>query len=225
MVNILIAGAGKGIGKSTADLAFNRGYNIVAISRTRIDLEGRPYPILVSDLTNPDNIPLLKKYEDWADVVVNCTGIYLEETGINDMWRFNVMKLIEQNVRPALHIYQSFLDFFRSRKKGHFIHISSGALDFYDETESGYCASKSALESIILSLQNGDNNKKTNVIHHAFRVALTDTPLARRECPHISDWNIYYKPEEIASYILDIILNPSNYPKTIIPLPYKPVRS
>jgi L-xylulose reductase len=189
MVNILIAGTGKGIGKSTADLIFSKNHGIVAVSRTEVDLKDRPYPSLVSDLVNPDCIPLLKKYEDWADVVVNCTGIYLEEKEINDIWKSNIMKLIEQNVRPALHIYQSFLDSFRKRRKGHFIHISSGALDFYDETESGYCASKSALESIILTLQNGDNNQKTNVIHHAFRVALTDTPLARRECLNVSDWN------------------------------------
>lgn len=222
MMNLLVAGAGKGIGKATADFAYQRGHKVIAVSRTETDLKGRPYKTLTLDLEKPESIALLGSYSSSMEAIINCTGTHPGGQEVNESWEYRVRNIIDQNVRPALHLYRAFLPAFRERKKGHFVHVSSAALDFFDESESGYCASKAALEAVVLSLQNGD--KRTQVLHHAVRVSLTDTPLTRKVCPNITDWDKFYKGEEIALYLIDIVENPDNYPKTIVTPLYKPVR-
>ena len=223
MLNILVAGAGKGIGKATADLAHERGHNIIAVSRDKNDLLGRPYKILTLDLLEPESIEPVCSYSSDIEAVINCTGTHPGMKKIGDGWWIgNIFDIVNLNLRPALHLYQAFLNEFRRKNKGHFIHISSSALDFFDESESGYCASKAALEAIVLSLQNGD--KGTGILHHAARVSLTDTPLARKVCPGITDWSKFHTAREIASYLIDIAENPVHYPKAIVTPPYKPIR-
>ncbi len=245
---LLIAGAGKGIGRAVARLALEKDYKVLAVSRTK---EGSPiarfwpprlldgiitketrvnydYPYLTIDLSQPESAITLASYAKDVGAVINCTGTHPGMKTFSQQEKFagETMEIIQQNVLPATHLYQAFLSAFRERKQGHFVHISSGALDFYDPSEAGYCASKSALEAVVLSLQNEDKEKETGVLHHAVRVALTDTPLARKVCPDIKEeeWETHYTARETAAYLLDIVLRPENYPKPIVPLLYKPVR-
>ncbi|MEW5896825.1 MAG: hypothetical protein AB1668_03985 [Nanoarchaeota archaeon] len=91
-----------------------------------------------------------------------------------------------------------------------------------EQAKAGYCASKAALEAVVLSLQHGET--ETNVLHHIVRVSLTDTPLARKVCPNITEWDKFYTAREIASYLVDIAEDPEKYPKIIVTPLYKPVR-
>ncbi|UCD04171.1 MAG: SDR family oxidoreductase [Candidatus Woesearchaeota archaeon] len=222
MANILVAGAGKGIGKATAEYAHKKGHNVFAVSRNKLDLRRRPYKTFDINLGASKSTPFSKEFAYTIDAVINCTGIHPGTQEFNNTWQADVKFTINQNLDPALELYHTFLPVFRERKKGHFVHISSAALDFFDASESGYCASKAALEAVVKSLQNGE--QETGILHHAVRVSLTDTPLARRVYPTIKDWNPFYTAKEIASYLVDVVENPANYPKTIVKLPYKPVR-
>lgn len=217
---ILVAGAGKGIGKATADLAHEKGYEIIAVSRNKADLLDRPYITEVADLEDVNGISLLEKYASKVRIVVNCTGTHPGIQQFGEDWGENVKKTVDQNLIPALYLYKAFLPEFRRANGGLFIHLSSGALDFYDPSEAGYCASKAALEALVLSLQ----NENPKILHRAVRVSLTDTPLARRVCPGITDWGEFYTSKEVAAGLIDIIARPAVYPKVIVPLPYRPVR-
>lgn len=253
---ILVAGAGKGIGRAVAELALELGHEVLAVSRTEADfstprvvrpeiLTGgellsvsfreitpaikEPYtkPYLITDLAQPESLIQLAPYADKIDAVINCTGTHpgIKTFSQHQDFAGETLETIKQNVLPALNLYQVFLSAFRQKGKGHFVHISSGALDFHDPSESGYCASKAALESLVRCLQEED--KENQIKHHALRVALTDTPLARKVCPSITDseWNNHYTARETASYLLDLVLRPENYPHPIITLPYQPVRT
>jgi len=249
MAKILVAGAGKGIGRAVAELALELGHKVLAVSRTEEDFttsrivrperivdlvitipekrEREPYtkPYLITDLTQPESLMRLAPYADKMEIIINCTGTHpgIKTFSQHQDFTEETLETIKQNVLPALNLYQVFLSPFRQKGKGHFVHISSGALDFHDHSESGYCASKAALESLVRCLQEED--KENKVKHHALRVALTDTPLARKVCPSITDWDVHYTARETASYLLDIVLQPENYPRPIISLPYQPVRT
>ena len=218
--NILVLGAGKGIGKAVADLAYSKGHKITAVSRSKTDLLNRPYSTLTSNLDLLQSVSELGSYASTVDAIINCTGTHpgFDHPAIDE----NIMYTINQNIIPALHLYGAFLDKFRKIGKGHFVHISSGALDFFDPSEAGYCASKAALEALVTSIQNGD--REQGILHHAARVSLTDTPLARKVCPSITDWNQFYTPEETARCLIDIVEYPEKYPDPIVKLPLKPIR-
>jgi len=164
----------------------------------------------------------LASYSKKIDAVINCTGTHPGIQEISENLTDEVIEIIGKNVKPAVNIYQAFLPVFMKRKSGHFIHVSSAALDFFEGSEAGYCASKSALESIILCFQN--LSKEDDILHHAVRLSLTDTPLARKVCPDIVDWEKFYTAEENASYLVDMMEHPENYPKTIVSIPYRPIR-
>lgn len=221
---IMVFGAGKGIGRATADLAHEKGYEVFAVSRNKDDFKDVPYENFQLDLDQPWSSSSPRLVQSEADVIINCTGTHPGMHEVDQSWDAQVMDSIRKNVFPALQIYKTFLPIFRERYYGHFVHVSSAALDFPSEQESGYCASKKALESLVLCLSDEDKDKDTTVLHHAVRVSLTDTPLARKVCPNVEDWTQFYTAPETAKYLLDIVAHPDNYPKTIVTLPYRPVR-
>lgn len=220
MARIIVLGAGKGIGKATADLAYNKGHEIIGVSRSGDDLKNRKYHTIVADLDNKEGVKDLRGYSSVTDAVVNCTGTHpgFNRLGIDRQ----IINTINKNIIPALYLYEIFLEKFREQKKGHFIHISSAALNSHDKSEAGYCASKAALESIILCLHDAD--KETGIKHYAVRVSLTDTPLARRVCPKISDWSQFYTAEETALELIKIIEHPESYSNPIVTLSDRPFR-
>ena len=220
---IVVLGAGKGIGKAIADLANKKGYSVIAISRSYEDLQNKPYETRFLNLINPETIYNLQEIAFNIGSVINCTGTHPGEQKFDFEWNKGVINIMHENLWPALHAYQAFLPTFRKKGKGYFIHASSVALNFYNENETGYCASKAALEAIVRTLQDMDKNNK--IKHYAVRVPLTDTPLARRVCVGFDDWKKVYTVNEIASIFLNIIENSENYLESIIEIPPLPVRN
>lgn len=224
MKEIIVAGAGKGIGKATADLVYEKGYKVIAISKNKSDIMGRPYKTIGLDLKLENNISELLNVSGGVENIINCTGTHPGEQILNIGWSYRVVDIIEKNVEPALVLYEAFLNKFREIRKGHFIHLSSVSMDSFNENEAGYCASKAALEAVVLSLQSKDLGLNTGVLHHLIRVPLTDTPLARKVCREIKDWSKFYTAREIASYLIDVVENPENYNEIVVKIPNLPLR-
>ncbi len=240
-MKILVAGCGKGIGKATADLAYNRGHEVIGITRGYLDSKKqREYKTHCLDLSVyqepqcPDLSEEIKQVvrNEFSnpDTVINCTGTHIGFSDVKD-WGYSVVNSFTENVVPAIALYETFLPEIRKKKQGHFIHISSAALDFPSENEAAYQSSKAALESLILGLHetdkpgiDKDESNKNRIYHHAVRVSLTDTPLARRVCPDVEDWNQFYTAEETAKVLIDIAENPEKYQKPIVTPLYRPIR-
>lgn len=221
---ILVAGAGRGIGKVVAELAKKKGYYVTAVSRGQTD-SSPEYNFETFNLTDHNNVSRLNNHAQTTDVVVNCTGTHPGERNLSDLNAGDLMNVLGENLVPALHIYQAFLQTFRDRGHGHFVHISSAALEFNSQGEAIYSASKAALETFVRSFQTKDLSDRTGVLHHVVRVSLTDTPLARRVCPEITDWGEFYTPEETARYILHVVERPSIHPNLVVTPPIRPMRT
>jgi NAD(P)-dependent dehydrogenase (short-subunit alcohol dehydrogenase family) len=148
--SVIITGAGKGIGRATALLMAERGARVVALSRTRSDLDRLKAEIgcrgIVVDLANPAAARAAMAEAGTCDYLVNCAGINVLES-VLDMTEAGYEAVMGINLRAALICAQEFA---RARVAagggGAIVNVTSiaGHRGFQDHV--CYAASKAGLE-------------------------------------------------------------------------------
>ncbi|ALR30240.1 short-chain dehydrogenase [Chryseobacterium sp. IHB B 17019] len=152
MKTIFITGASTGLGKATAKLFQNKGWNVIATMRN---------PEAETELTQMDNVTLLpldvtnleqiksatKKALEISDVdvVFNNAGYGLIGP-LESLTDDQVVRQITTNLLGVIRVTQAFIPYFREKKQGMFISTTSigGLLTF--PISSIYHATKWALE-------------------------------------------------------------------------------
>ncbi|MDO6729099.1 SDR family oxidoreductase [Marinovum sp. 2_MG-2023] len=147
----IITGAGKGIGRATAQLLAARGAEVVAISRTKSDLDGLRAEIggrsVVADLSDPDSARAAMATAGTCDMLINCAGTNVLES-VLDMTDAGYETVMGINLRSALICAQEFA---KARIKagggGTIVNVTSiaGHRGFQDHL--CYAASKAGLEA------------------------------------------------------------------------------
>lgn len=173
---ILITGASSGFGKMLVHkLSGLKEFNIIATLRnTKHDnlsianeLQTLPnVTVLELDVTHQDNIDeIIKQTHDQfntIDILVNNAGVFggglLEAHSIEQ-----VQRLFEINLYAPLRLMKSVLPSMRKQNEGLIINVSSMLGFFSIPLNSVYCASKSALEALVVGsypelVQNGVEN-------------------------------------------------------------------
>ncbi|MBU2867754.1 SDR family oxidoreductase [Pacificibacter marinus] len=148
--SVIITGAGKGIGRSTAQLLGQRGAEVVAISRTQSDLDSLRAEIggrsLIADLSNVDEARRVIAEAGPCDMLVNCAGTNVLES-VLDMTDAGYERVMGINLKSALICAQEFA---RTRVAagggGVIVNVTSiaGHRGFQDHV--CYAASKAGLE-------------------------------------------------------------------------------
>ena len=148
--SVIITGAGKGIGRATALLMAERGARVVALSRTRSDLDRLKAETgcrgIVVDLANPAAARAAMAEAGTCDYLVNCAGINVLES-VLDMTEAGYEAVMGINLRAALICAQEFA---RARVAagggGAIVNVTSiaGHREFQDHV--CYAASKAGLE-------------------------------------------------------------------------------
>lgn len=109
--SVIITGAGKGIGRATALLMAARGARVVAISRTRADLDGLARDTgghgIAADLSNPGAARAAMAQAGACDFLVNCAGTNVLES-LLDMTDAGYDTVMGINLRAALICAQEF---------------------------------------------------------------------------------------------------------------------
>lgn len=157
---VLITGASSGIGKATAELFARKGWNVVATMRSHEDFpaltETENLRVLQLDVTDPQSVrdAVEKTLELFGkiDVVVNNAGYGLVgpfEAATPEQ----IDRQFKTNVEGIFSVTRTVLPYFRERKEGLFINITSmgGQLTF--PLYSLYHATKWAVEGFTESLQ------------------------------------------------------------------------
>ncbi|MDT0682993.1 SDR family oxidoreductase [Roseicyclus sp. F158] len=147
---VIITGAGKGIGRATAELLAERGAEIIALSRTQSDLDslrekigGQSYAV---DLSTAAGARAAMAEVGPADFLVNCAGTNVLES-VLDMTEEGYDAVMNINLRTALICAQEFA---RRRIEagggGAIVNVTSiaGHRGFQDHL--CYAASKAGLE-------------------------------------------------------------------------------
>ena len=152
MKTIFITGASTGLGKATAKLFQNKGWNVIATMRNPeaetelIQLEN--VTVLPLDVTNLEQIKsTTKKALEISDIdlVFNNAGYGLIGP-LESLTDDQIVKQITTNLLGVIRVTQAFIPYFREKGKGIFISTTSigGLLTF--PISSIYHATKWALE-------------------------------------------------------------------------------
>lgn len=149
---IFITGASSGLGKSTAKLFHANGWHVIATMRNpkmENELKALPNVTLVQlDVTNQEKIKhtiseILKSHA--VDVVLNNAGYGLIGP-LEALTDEQIQTQVQTNLFGVINVTRAFVPYFRERKRGTFINITStfGVLGY--PTCSIYNAAKFAVD-------------------------------------------------------------------------------
>ncbi len=188
---VLITGAGKGIGRETARLLASRGARVVALSRTKSDLDSLAREIgcknIIVDLANAAEARRAAISGLPADYLVNCAGINILEPFV-DVTTEAFDHVYAVNIRAAMVVSQEYA---RSCIKlgvgGSIVNVSSLSSIIGFEDHASYCASKGAMDAMsrVMTNELGRHNIRVNCINPI--VTMTELALRAWSNPEKSD--------------------------------------
>ena len=210
----VITGAGKGIGRATAELFLHEGAKVVIVSRTKKDVEA----FIISNKEFKDRVTALsgdiskeaviKKVirktiavHKKIDILVNNAGFSVFENLVDSKTKdFDAM--FDTNVRALYLITKGFLPYMIKQKEGTIINISSLAGKQGFATGTGYCATKHAVMGLSRALMLEVRQYNIRVI--AVCPGTVDTDFFRKESNTtiFADRNTVVKPHDIAETCL-----------------------
>jgi short-subunit dehydrogenase len=215
---IIITGASKGIGKSTADILYKEGAKVVLVARSIAQLKEMSSKMtdslaLKADMTIPEDISQMVRetYEHYGriDVLINNAGQALyspfELIGLD-----NFKKIMDLNVYGPLLAMQAVIPIMRNQGGGTIVNISSMVTKVIFQNLSPYAATKCALN--MLSWTARQELEKDNITVSIVYPRLTETDFAKNairsdfEFVHPrSRANFADTPELVAEKILQVI--------------------
>ncbi|BAW06634.1 SDR family oxidoreductase [Nocardia seriolae] len=169
---VLITGASTGIGLATAHAVARRGATVLMVARTEEDLELAAAQVRAEsgaaqaytcDITDEKSVELLVKQvladHGHVDYVVNNAGRSLRRSVLNSTDRMHDFeRTMAVNYFGAVRLILALLPSMRERRFGHFVNISSIAVQTKVPRFAAYVASKSALDNFseIAAVENAD---------------------------------------------------------------------
>eukprot|EP01117_Protostelium_nocturnum_P008101 TRINITY_DN2886_c0_g1_i2.p1 TRINITY_DN2886_c0_g1~~TRINITY_DN2886_c0_g1_i2.p1 ORF type:complete len:171 (-),score=45.22 TRINITY_DN2886_c0_g1_i2:55-567(-) len=153
---VLVTGAGKGIGRDVCLLLHERGAKVIALSRTKEDLESLqqeiPCEIVQADLEDCANLKEAVTKLGAIDLLVNNAAIALLEPFLETSVE-NFDKTFNVNVRQILVVSQIVAKGMIERGKGGaIVNVSSQASMVALKDHTSYCVSKGALDQLTRSM-------------------------------------------------------------------------
>jgi NAD(P)-dependent dehydrogenase (short-subunit alcohol dehydrogenase family) len=147
-VRVLITGAGRAIGRATAEVLAERGHQVVATARDVTLLEGlKVEQMLPLDVTDSASIVNALAAAGELDAIVNNAGLTgrgpLEDYPLADFQR-----VLDVNTLGPLRMAQAVVPAWRERGSGVLVNISSVQGRIGTPLEGAYAASKHALEAL-----------------------------------------------------------------------------
>lgn len=181
----LVTGAGKGIGRACAELLVAAGAQVIAVSRTKSDLDGlcAQYPESVEawcqDVTEAGFLARLSALPQ-LDILVNNVGTNTPQAFV-DVDIEVLDRMLAVNVRSAFLVAQAAARVMLVQGSGSIINMSSqmGHVGAVDRTV--YCMSKHAIEGLTkaMAVELAPAGVRVNAVAPTFiKTALTEAMLA-----------------------------------------------
>lgn len=177
---VLVTGAGKGIGRATAQLMATRGARVVALSRSAADLatlaEATGCETFAVDLADVDATRAALASMPDIDLLVNCAGIAhlapFVDTSVEALDR-----VMAVNLRAPMLVAQHCARGMIARGvRGAIVNVSSIAAQVGTPLHAAYCASKGALDALtrVMAVELGEHGIRVNAVDPV----ITLTPMA-----------------------------------------------
>jgi NADP-dependent 3-hydroxy acid dehydrogenase YdfG len=160
---IVITGASAGIGAALAAAVVQRGARVVLAARRVTELSAIAQPLGEAALVVPTDVTRRADNEllrDRALAKFGAIDVWVNNAG-RAIWR-QVSELTDDdldamfavNVKSVLYGIQAVLPYFKQRKAGHIISVSSGLSRFpFAQQRSAYSAAKGAVNMLMASLR------------------------------------------------------------------------
>ncbi len=194
----IITGAGRGVGRATAQLFARQSAQVVLFSRTRVHIEETDTSIkeaggqslaLVGDVSSEENVQSLfqtvKERYGCVDILVNCAGIVAVRPFL-EMDTATWDSILNVNLRGTFLCCREAFRMMSERKQGVILNLSS--LSGVKGVEkfpglSAYNVSKSGVASLteILAVE----GKPYNIRVCAVSPGAVDTEMLRQAAPHL----------------------------------------
>ncbi|KAJ1128720.1 hypothetical protein NDU88_007095 [Pleurodeles waltl] len=175
----LVTGAGKGIGRETVKALQSGGAQVIAVSRTRADLDSLALECpgiktICVDLASWDETEEALKDIGAVDLLVNNAAVavlqpFLEVT--QDAWD----RSLDVNVKAVAHVSQIVArEMIKRGSHGSIVNISSQASMCALQNHTVYCATKGALDMLtkVMALELGPKKIRVNAVNPT--VVMTD---------------------------------------------------
>ena len=152
----VVTGAGRGLGRACALALGQAGAEVIAVSRTQIELEtlaneirncGGAARLLVCDVTDPEAIAATIGSEPAIDILVNNAGMNIPQPFV-DVSEDNYDQIMALNVKAAFLVSQTVARVMISGKGGAILNVSSQMGHVGAANRTVYCTSKHALEGL-----------------------------------------------------------------------------
>ncbi len=222
--NILITGAGKGIGLSTVLECLDNGAHIFALTRTKKDLDHlKKYSnlkVFYGDVTNEKIIKNIFLHSKKLKKPINCL---VNNAGVRQRKKFNkitdkdLKNLFDINFFSIFKICQIFIKNLKKNEKGSVVNIGSIVGTYGFDELSGYGSSKKAIEGLTkcLAIEYGKNNINFNCINPGF----TKTSYFRKfKKKKLYNWTLkkismkrWAESSEVSKLISFLLSNDSSY--------------
>ena len=201
MAQILITGAGRGIGKALVLEGVSRGHDMIATVRNARDGQALPGGVTVLQFDVTDHHQLNQVAADWTqpiDVLVNNAGVIgPERQATLDMDFGGFAETLAINTIAPLAVTQAFLPRLKMSNEPKLVMISSqmGRLAYQKSDRIAYRASKAALNKVMQGLA-------TDLFASGVAVQSLDPGWARTD---MGGDEADISPEESASGLMDRI--------------------
>ena len=186
--NVLITGAGKGLGKACALAMAERGAKVVALSRTLKDLDNLEKLVkktkgkinkVICDVTNYQELIATMNKIKRIDVLVNNAGTNIPEL-FKDVRQESLDKLINLNLKAAFNVAQLVVkNMLKNKiKHGSIVHLSSQLGHVSMEGRSVYSMTKFGIEGLTrgMALELAKKNIRVNAVCPTY----VQTPLVQK---------------------------------------------
>ncbi len=158
----LVTGVTSGIGRATAIMLAENGYNLILTGRRNEQLDALKHEIEVKykrdvltlnfDIRIKDSVDkaIDGLTERWrkVDILVNNAGLAVGLNHIQDGDADDWERMIDTNIKGLLYITRKVAPIMCAREKGHIINIGSIAGTQVYENGNVYCASKHAVHAL-----------------------------------------------------------------------------
>jgi len=176
---VIVTGAGKGIGRATAEILLGQGAHVTALTRSPADvadLQALGCHAIQVDLADAHATRAAARAALPADYLINCAGTtdlasFLDTT----VQAFD--HLIAVNTRAPMIVAQEFArDLIARGQRGSIVNVSSVAAFVGIPDHAAYCASKAGLDglTLVMARELAPQGIRVNAVHPT----VTLTPMA-----------------------------------------------
>jgi NAD(P)-dependent dehydrogenase (short-subunit alcohol dehydrogenase family) len=200
---VLITGASGGLGSSVTAAFQNSGALVAAVDRAGGAGGTDRLAIIAADLSTLEGTrgaveTAIKRWGS-VDVLVHLVGAFAGGQAIADAEDAVFDRMINVNLRTALHMFRATVPHMRAEGSGRILAIGSKAAVEPSPSAGMYAASKAALVSLVrtLAAENADRGITANVV----LPSTIDTPANRAAMPS-ANFSQWVSPQQVASLLV-----------------------